>query len=332
MDSTSYLKLQKQKHPKKQNVDCWFGDLAKTKNMKTKTKNDHILHSPVLAEEVLEVLQPHMGESYLDLTAGYGGHASLVLEKTGYSKAVLCDRDPEAIEHVRQTFKNDGVRTMHADFSSACDELLSHEQSFDMILADLGVSSPHLDKANRGFSIVRPGPLDMRMNQSEGVTAAELLNSASEAELESILRVYGEEPKARRIAKKIIEQRPLDSTDQLADIVKSVYGGYSKSHPAVRTFQAVRIAVNAELDLLIDMLPKALKLLKPGGRLAIITFHSLEDRIVKQFFKEITDMGYESEFHELTKRPIVPSQTEISFNPRARSAKLRAVVKIKRKD
>lgn len=294
---------------------------------KNTNKEDHILHTPVLAKEVLQILEPKKGQTYLDLTGGYGGHASLVLGKTNNLEgAVLCDRDNEAINHLKIVF-DDKVTTLHMDFSSAVDKLSNQHAKFDLILADLGVSSPHLDKANRGFSVVRDGPLDMRMDQSSGKTAAEVVNTASEKELETILRVYGEEPKARRIAHAIVEGRPFESTTQLAEAIKRVYGGYSKHHPAIRSFQAFRISVNDELGLLASMLPKALTLLNPGGRFAVITFHSLEDRIVKQFFAEEDGKGYESEITLLTKKPTIPGADEISFNPRARSSKLRAVLK-----
>lgn len=294
---------------------------------KNTKKSSHILHTPVLANEVMDVLHPTVGDSYLDLTAGYGGHASLVLEQTkNFKGTVLCDRDKEAIAHVNQLF--DGkVQTIHQNYSDACDELIQKGRKFTMIFADLGVSSPHLDNANRGFSVLRDGPLDMRMNQNSGITAGELIDSASEKELETILRIYGEEPKAKKIAKAIIQNRPFVSTTELAECIKRTYGGYTKHHPAVRSFQALRIAVNDELNILATMLPKAIELLESNGRLAVITFHSLEDRMVKQFLKQEVTMGYESTISPITKRPIVPSPNEISFNPRARSAKLRAVYK-----
>jgi 16S rRNA (cytosine1402-N4)-methyltransferase len=165
------------------------------------------------------------------------------------------------------------------------------------------------------------------MDQSQGRTAEDLIDSASEQELETILRVYGEEPKAKKIAHAIVAQRPFRTTGELAECIKRVYGGYTKHHPAVRSFQALRIAVNEELSLLTDMLPKAILLLAPGGRLGVITFHSLEDRIVKQFFADHTQAGYEAIVQPLTKKPLTASATELSINPRARSAKLRAVSK-----
>jgi 16S rRNA (cytosine1402-N4)-methyltransferase len=296
--------------------------------MKNKNKKTYELHTPVLASEVLQVLEPKKGEHYLDLTAGYGGHARLVLEQTdNYAGAVLCDRDKEAIDHVYSLFGPQKTEFVQNNFSAACDDLLMHNRQFDMILADLGVSSPHLDKAERGFSVLKNGPLDMRMDQSTGRSAMDILNGASEKEIETILRTYGEEPKARRIAHAIMLARPLEHTTELAELIKSVYGKHTKHHPAVKSFQALRIAVNDELGLLSDMLPKAVKLLAPGGRLGVITFHSLEDRIVKQYFAGLTSMGYEAEVVNITKKPLAPGAQEISFNPRARSAKLRAVLK-----
>lgn len=296
--------------------------MKKNTNIKT-----HILHTPVLVNEVLQVLAPSAGESYLDLTSGYGGHARQVLKQTkNFKESVLCDRDSEAIKYL--TLEFDGkIRTMQMDFAKATTDLIREGKKFDIILADLGVSSPHLDMANRGFSVVRNGPLDMRMDQTSGQTAAEYINSATEKQLETILRMYGEEPKARKIAQTLVNNRPFYSTTELAECIKRVYGGYTKHHPAIRSFQAIRIAVNDELHLLSVMLTNALNLLKPEGRLAVITFHSLEDRIVKQFFAEEAGKGYESEITILTKKPIVPSATEISLNPRARSSKLRAVCK-----
>lgn len=297
------------------------------KTKKTKTKSDHILHAPVLLNEVLALLAPKEGEAYLDVTAGYGGHASEVLSRTkNYQDAVLCDRDPEAVSHLRRLYARN-VPILHAHFSEACDRLLASSNRFDVILADLGVSSPHLDRANRGFSVSKDGPLDMRMDQSSGRTAADIVNGASEEELATILRVYGEEPKAKKIASLIVLSRPFMTTVALADCIKKAYPGYSKHHPAVRSFQALRIAVNDELGLLDETLPKLVALLRPGGRLGIITFHSLEDRIVKQFFADHASRGYEAVIQLLTKKPILPSPHEVSFNPRSRSAKLRGVVK-----
>lgn len=297
-------------------------------NTKTKTK---ILHSPVLVEHVLAVLQPKEGESYLDLTAGYGGHATSVLEFTQKPSAMfLCDRDPSSVNFLTEHMPKE-VRLIQDTFLGAIDSLLEHDATFDMILADLGVSSPHLDNAERGFSVSKNGPLDMRMDPTRGFSAAVFLNTATPSEIERVLKVYGEEPKARRIASDIISKRPLQTTEELVQIVKKHYPGYSKHNPAIRTFQAIRIHVNDELRLLSEMLPRAIRALKPGARFAVITFHSLEDRIVKQFFQNEVQKGFESEISIVTKKPMVASADEISSNPRARSAKLRAVVKNKKK-
>jgi 16S rRNA (cytosine1402-N4)-methyltransferase len=287
-----------------------------------------MLHTPVLLEEALQYLDPKNGESYLDLTAGYGGHASEVLKRTSAPEnAILVDRDAKAVDELSRRFK--AIRILHTDFFNASQKLEIEGKRFDMILADLGISSPHLDNASRGFSIKAEGPLDMRMDQSSSPTAADIVNSATEAELVQILRDYGEEPKASRIAKELIAQRPINTTSQLATIVARVWGGQSRVHPATRTFQALRIAVNDELGLLRNSLPIWLKLLNAGGRMVVISFHSLEDRIVKQFLQEYSGNRYDAELKLLTKSPILATSIEIVSNPRARSAKLRAAAKQK---
>ena len=199
-----------------------------------------------------------------------------------------------------------------------------------MILADLGVSSPHLNTASRGFAINQDGPLDMRMDQRQELTADAIVNGSSEADLATILRNYGEEPHARRIARAIVAARPIHSTAMLADIVAKQWRGKSKVHPATRTFQALRIAVNDELTLLQKALPLWIQLLKPGGRLAVISFQSLEDRLVKQAFAAVSGSRYDAELQLLTRRPIMADSNELVSNPRARSAKLRAAAKIKK--
>lgn len=298
----------------------------------TKNKNTHKnnLHFPVMGDSVLQILDPKPREKYLDVTAGYGGHARLVLERTFHPReAVLVDRDQMAIDHLRNVFQGSGVQIIHQDFLSAAKELLQKERTFDVVLADLGVSSPHLNTAGRGFSFRYEAPLDMRMDQRQELTAEAIVNGYKQEELEEILRSYGEEPKARRIAELLVKNRPIRTTTELAEIVAQAWPGYSKVHPATRTFQALRIAVNDELRLVKEALPILMDLLAPGGRLAVITFHSLEDRIVKQAFAERTGNRYDAEFRLLTKRPITPSDDELVFNPRSRSAKLRAVAKIK---
>ena len=290
------------------------------------------LHIPVLLSEVLQILQPKAEQSYLDLTAGYGGHASSVLELTGRpSAAVLVDRDVSAVEALKKRFGED-PEIIHLDFLQASRQLAEQGKRFDMILADLGTSSPHFDNSERGFAFSVPGPLDMRMDRDQQLTAADLVNKSSEAELVDILRRYGEEPRASKIARAIVGSRPLDSTDQLAKIIaQAKHSGRFKSkiHPATKSFQALRIAVNDELAQLEMSLPVWIELLAPGGKLAIISFHSLEDRIVKQFLSERAGNTYDAELSLLTKKPITASDNETGFNPRARSAKLRAVAKIK---
>jgi 16S rRNA (cytosine1402-N4)-methyltransferase len=284
-------------------------------------------HQPVLFEEVLRYLDPKAGESYLDLTAGYGGHAKGILAKTGSAKQMtLVDRDAKAVNQLQKLF-GDQATILQTDFGAASEQLLEQGKTFDLILADLGVSSPHLDNASRGFSLKADGPLDMRMDQSKGMTAADIVNTYSEDKLTAILQQYGEEPKARQIAQKLVANRPTRTTMQLAALVKTVWPGHSHVHPATRTFQALRIAVNDELNQLERSLPVWVDLLKPGGRLAVISFHSLEDRIVKRFLLERAGNRYDAELTLLTKTPVTASANELVSNPRSRSAKLRAAVK-----
>lgn len=293
------------------------------------TSLDQAPHVPVLLEEVLEYLSPQDGESYLDLTAGYGGHASAVLERTDSpEKAVLVDRDANAVRVLRERFGTD-ITIRHQDFYSATEELAHSGRQFDLILADLGVSSPHLDQASRGFSLAQDGPLDMRMDQEQELTAERIVNTYPEEQLADILRSYGEEPKARSVARAIVAARPIKTTSELAAVVARQWRGRSKVHPATRTFQAIRIAVNNELDLLERSLPLWINLLSPGGRICIISFQSLEDRLVKKLFQDHAGDNFDSDLRLLSKRPITPSQHELVHNPRARSAKLRAAVKIK---
>jgi 16S rRNA (cytosine1402-N4)-methyltransferase len=295
-------------------------------------KNQNKQHVPVLLNEVLAYLDPHKGETYLDVTAGYGGHASALLDKVGsLTRAVLVDRDKNAIEFLRKEFKSESIEIRHKDFLTATQELIAEGRTFDLILADLGTSSPHLNEGQRGFSIKADGPLDMRMDQSQSLSAETIVNNFSEADLIDVLRRYGEEPKAVTIAKLIIAHRPIATTHQLAGIVARAWPGFHRIHPATRTFQAFRIAVNDELTLIEQSLPLWFQLLEPGGRIAVISFHSLEDRIVKQALQDVAGKGYDAEFRLLTKHPVTAGPTELVHNPRARSAKLRAAVKIKKK-
>lgn len=295
-----------------------------TSNKKTPPQQ---LHEPVLLDAVLKLLAPKQGETYLDLTAGYGGHAREVIGYIGAApQATLVDRDDFAISHL-QDLAAQGARIMHSDYASAVRVLADKGERFDLILVDLGVSSPQLDNQDRGFSFSQSGPLDMRMDRSSPQTAADLVNAASEERLASVIRDYGEEPRARAIAREIAQARPLHTTQELAEVVKKAYRGHwTRVHPATRTFQAIRIALNDELGQIERTLPFLPRLLRSGGRVAIISFHSLEDRLVKRFFKEQAESGYEAELQLLTKHPI-SGATEDVHNPRARSAKLRAAVK-----
>ncbi len=287
-----------------------------------------VLHVPVLLDAVLTYLDPQAGDSYLDVTAGYGGHASRIVAATGNpAETILVDRDANAVRRLEKRFE--GVQVRHGDFLSVTQELATAGRQYDLILADLGVSSPHLDNAERGFSIVQDGPLDMRMDPTQDLTAERIVNGYTEDQLTQLLETCGEEPKSRAVARAIIAARPLYTTHELARVVTKVWPGHSRVHPATRTFQAIRIAVNDELGQLRHSLALWVSLLKPGGRIAIISFHSLEDRLVKHFFQEYAGDRYDSALRLLTKRPITAESTELVHNPRARSAKLRAAVKIK---
>ena len=287
------------------------------------------LHVPVLLDQTLGLLKPNLGEKYLDLTAGYGGHARRFLAVTeNYSSAVLVDRDDYAISHLND-LEAKGARLMHTDFAHAAQQLVQEGMQFDIVLIDLGVSSPQLDQRERGFSFTKSGPLDMRMDRRQEETAEKFINAASKDELVRVITMYGEEPIgfARQVADAIIRHRPLRTTDELADLVKQTYRGkWKKIHPATRTFQALRIAVNQELQQVETVLPLLPKLLGAGGRVGVISFHSLEDRLVKQYFSSQKNAGYEAELDILTKKPIAGDIYDV-HNPRSRSAKLRVAVK-----
>lgn len=282
------------------------------------------LHIPVLLSQVLANLSPKAGETYLDLTAGYGGHAKAILDVTqNYKGSVLVDRDEFAIKYLKNHFSQD-ITLEHKDFYSAVLQLIECGKTFDIILADFGVSSPQLDYKERGFSFRYEGPLDMRMDKRQKLTADDIVNKYSERELAEIFVKYGEETSghAKLLAREIVTNRPIATTKQLADIIKSK-SRYSKTHPATRIFQAIRIVVNDELNEIEQTLPLLPKLLNPGGRVGIITFHSLEDRLVKDYFKIASSYGEESELTIITKKPIVAEKSELVINPRARSSKLR---------
>lgn len=295
-------------------------------------------HIPVVRDDVVRLLNPQPGETYFDGTAGYGGHAAAILERTRPDgQAILVDRDANAITQLQERF-GERVEIMHDDYAGAANQLQEQGRMADMVLLDLGVSSPQLDIPGRGFSFRDEGPLDMRMDQTTGRTAADIVNQASERELADLIYRYGEDRKSRRIARAIAAHRPFTTTTELAGVVAAAVGHHEDIHPATRTFQALRIAVNDELGQLQTALPNLVGLLKPGGRIAVISFHSLEDRIVKEFFRTesrdcncppeqpICTCDHVATLKLLTAKPI--KGTEDSFNPRARSAKLRAAAKL----
>ena len=287
------------------------------------------LHIPVLLSEVLAAIKPHPGESYLDLTAGYGGHAREILDVTQqYKNSCLVDRDEFAVNYLKGEFPSE-LEIKCMDFYGAVLQLIECGKTFDIILADLGVSSPQLDMGERGFSFRFDAPLDMRMDQRQSLTAKDIINKYSEKELTELFIKYGEESKGRAamFARIIVTHRPVNTTKELADLIRTKWHGYSKTHPATKIFQAIRIAVNNELDEIALTLPLLPKLLNKGGRVGIITFHSLEDRLVKDYFKEASNHGEESELKLVNKKPYVAGMQEIGINPRARSAKLRVAIR-----
>lgn len=288
------------------------------------------VHIPVLLSSVLEYLQPQAGETYLDLTAGYGGHADKILEVTqNYNGAVLNDRDQNAIDFLQAKYQMVKPKLMHDDFYNTALRLVESGICFDMILADFGVSSPQLDRVERGFSFSKEARLDMRMDESQELDAWTIVNKWSERKLAEIFETFAEERRGRAelLAREICRHRPLNTTTELAELIKS-HSPHTHTHPATRIFQAIRIVVNDELGIIQRTLPLLPKLLNPGGRVAIISFHSLEDRLVKDFFKEASANGIESELKIITKKPIVADKIESVNNPRARSAKLRVAEKI----
>jgi 16S rRNA (cytosine1402-N4)-methyltransferase len=289
-------------------------------------------HEPVMVAEVLAHLAPERGGLFVDCTVGLGGHTQALLER-GASRVLGLDRDPAALEHARERLRafGDRVELVHADYRRL-DEILAARNSppVEGLLADLGVSSMQLDAPNRGFSFRRDEALDMRMDTTEGPTAADALRDVDERTLADVIYRFGEERHSRRVARALVEaraRRAIETTGQLADLVRRAIPrkGYSRIDPATRTFQAIRIWVNRELEGLDTFLASAARTLSAGGRLSVITFHSLEDRIVKHTLRALQAEGG---LKILTKRPVVPSEAEIARNPRARSAKLRAAERV----
>jgi 16S rRNA (cytosine1402-N4)-methyltransferase len=280
-------------------------------------------HQTVLLNEVVAGLPQVVGGYYLDVTLGGGGHSERLLETIPASCVWGLDQDEAALRAAQQRLARFGDRLtlIHCNFA----DYEPGPLRFDGIIADLGVSSPQFDQAERGFSFRQDAPLDMRMNPQADLTAADILNTWDEGAIAQILYEYGEERLSRRIARRILEQRPLQTTTDLANLVACCYppkARYGRIHPATRTFQALRIAVNRELEALDQLLVRAPKWLKPGGVLGIISFHSLEDRRVKIAFRSTETLQV------LTKKPIAPSPEEVASNPRARSAKLRLAQRI----
>lgn len=301
-------------------------------------------HIPVLYDEVLDGLSPQPNGRYIDGTLGNGGHTAGLLHASAPEGRVLAfDRDLDAIERSRHQLAKfgDRVTLVHASYVEMASWAQQHRfVPCNGILLDLGVSSPQIDEAERGFSFMKEGPLDMRFDQTRGETAADLVNKLSEAELAQIFWEYGEERQSRKLARHIVQKRPFFTTTALAEMIAQVAHRQGRLHPATRVFQALRIAVNDELSAVATVIDIATSLLAPGGRLAIISFHSLEDRLVKQAFRQKS--ATEEDAPELpsgkrpltptlrliNKKPIQPSQAEIESNPRSRSAKLRIAEKL----
>jgi 16S rRNA (cytosine1402-N4)-methyltransferase len=313
-------------------------------------RTDAADHVPVLAEEVQELLAVRPGETVVDATFGAGGHSRLLaadLEGTG--KLVAIDRDPTVrsyFDRVKASAPGVQTRFLRGDYAVVLGQLAANGVKADAVLLDLGLSSMQVDRPERGFSYATDAPLDMRMDPSDEVTAAEVVSTWSERELEDIFRRYGEERYARQIARAIVRRRsesPIERTGQLVDVVRASLPAparFGEGHPAKRVFQALRIEVNHELESLEAGLPAAFEMLRPGGRLAVISFHSLEDRIAKRFLRErargctcppefpVCVCGKEPELRILTSKPVRPSSREVELNPRAASARLRAAIKV----
>lgn len=301
-------------------------------------------HLPVLMQEVLDMLQPAPGKLIFDGTLGGGGHSEALLQKG--ARVVAMDQDDEALGYASERLKPYADRFCalkgnFRDFSSVLAE--AGVTGLDGMLIDIGVSSHHLDAAERGFSFAKDGPLDMRMNTSASLTAADIVNTYSQEDIERILRDNAEEPQARRIARAIVhdrEKQPFTTTLQLAEMIARVCPKHSKKHPATLTFQALRCEVNQEYNALRDFLVAAPKWLKPGGRLVVISFHSIEDRIVKQAFQHQSapfidrpewpeaKRNPDCTLRLLTKKPVEAGEIELALNPRARSARLRAAERL----
>lgn len=292
-------------------------------------------HESVLLSEVCELLDLAKKKNVVDATLGLGGHAKEILKalpKTG--KLIGLDADPEHLKIAKKNLRSYKDRTIliNANFGNMAEAIADNSRirSIDAVLFDLGIASPHVDFGERGFSFMREGDLDMRFNPEEQLTAAEVVNKYGEKRLAQIFKEFGEESQARKIAQAICKNRkrkPFKTTKDLADFIEKLVGRSGRIHPATRVFQALRIEVNKELDVLVEGLKQAVELLNKNGRVAVISYHSLEDRIVKNFFRDLARHNGES-LKLITKKPIAPSEEEIQRNPRSRSAKLRVAEKL----
>jgi len=302
------------------------------------------LHSPVLLNEVLDGLEVKAGGTYVDCTLGAGGHARAILERSNPDGRLLgIDQDSAAIQLCERQLVSYGDRVTLVRDSFVRLEANASAEGFtpsDGVLLDLGLSSPQLDSGERGFSLQKDGPLDMRMDPNGEMTAEHLVNELTEAELTDIIVKYGEEPRAKAIARAIVRGRPVTTTLQLAHVVARAAGRRGRIHPATRTFQALRIAVNSELEALSTVLPQTVAVLARGGRVAIISFHSLEDRLVKEFMAReshdcicppevpVCACEHKRTLRILSKKPARPTAEEVRQNPRSRSAKLRVAERV----
>lgn len=285
-------------------------------------------HVPVMLQEVINALEVDSGETYIDATFGSGGHSQAILAKGGIVYGI--DQDEQNIKDGRNRFNGSHLELIHDNFRHLAEITAQNRlESIAGILFDLGVSSRHFDTQSRGFSFNKEAALDMRMDLSLNVTAADLVNALGRKELTKLFRLYGNEAKAKQISEAIVVARrksPITTTTQLAELIEAVYQHKrGKLHPATKVFQALRMAVNDEVNALKDVLPQATKILKPGGRLVVISFHEGEDRIVKEFFKDAAENEL---LYVITQKPLVPREVEIIRNPRSRSAKLRIAEKI----
>ena len=288
-------------------------------------KRSSFNHKPVLLREVIDLLNPQKGESYLDLTSGGGGHAGEIAQIVSQNNLTLVDADPQVTADLEKRFPS--AKIYNNNFADQILIFKDQNNKFDMILADLGLSSLQLNEPSRGFSFLKDGPLDMRFNTRQGLTLQELLRQATDMEIETILKEYGQEKSAKKISKQIKLLQPQTTSElaQLVTQVKSRHFSKKHLHPATQTFMALRIWVNDELGQLKKLLQTAPLLLNPAGRLAIISFHSLEDRLVKHAFRDLADGDYDSSFFIKNNKPIIPSIESLASHPQSRSAKLRVL-------